>query len=103
MTGRSMGARDAQISLVLGVIAMIALPLSYQWVVRPATAPAFAASLILILEYGGLACAFVGFFFGRRARAAGDTSTGAIWGIRLAGAAVAGYLAILVFFASRSG
>lgn len=103
MTGRTTGLRDAQISLSLGLIAMIALPISYQWVIRPASAPAFAGSLIPILEYGGLVCSFAAFFFGRRARAAGDSSIGAVWGIRLAGAAVAGYLAILVFFVARSG
>ena len=82
---------------------MIALPMSYRWLARPGLDPQLASVLIPIAEFGGLACALIAFFFGRRARAAGDQSLGAVWGIRLGGAAVVGYFAILVVFAARFG
>lgn len=90
-------------ALVFGIVAMFALPLAYQWSFRPSSRPAGADTLIPILELGGIIAAAVALLLGRRARAAGDRTTGAVWAPRLGGAAVVGYMMTVVVLATRGG
>ncbi|HJP87933.1 MAG TPA: hypothetical protein VJ850_02735 [Candidatus Limnocylindrales bacterium] len=87
---------EARLAFALGVMAFFALPISYQWTFRPSSRPAGTDGLIPILELGAIIAAGAALLLGRRARAAGDRSTGAIWGPRLGAAAIVGY--VMVFF-----
>lgn len=82
---------------------MVALPVAYQWAFRPSTRPAGADGLIPILELVGILAATAALLLGRRARAAGDRTTGAVWAPRLGGAAIVGYVMTVVMLMSRSG
>lgn len=84
-------------------MAVIALPIAYQWTFRPASRPPGSDALIPILELGGILAATVALLLGRRARAAGDRSTGAVWAPRLSGAAIVGYVMTIVVRMSRPG
>jgi hypothetical protein len=70
--------------------------------VSPDVAGAGTDMLIPILELGGILAAGAALLLGRRARAAGDRSTGAAWAPRLGGAAIVGYVMTLVVTMSRS-
>jgi hypothetical protein len=94
---------QAQLGLVLGILAMLALPLAYQWTFRPSTRPPGADGLIPVLELGGILAAGAALLLGRRARAVGDRSTGAVWAPRLGGAAIVGYMMTVVILLSRGG
>jgi hypothetical protein len=94
---------QARLALAFGAMAMIALPIAYQWTFRPASRPPGSDVLVPLLEIGGVLAAAAGLLLGRRARAAGDRSTGAIWAPRLGGAAIVGYVMTLVVTISRGG
>jgi hypothetical protein len=83
-------------------MAMIALPIAYQWTFRPASRPPGSDMLIPILELGGVLAAGAALLLGRRARAGGDRSTGAVWAPRLGAAAIVGYVMTLVVTLSGS-
>ena len=78
---------------MLGVIAMVAIPLSFTLVGPIAT----------VVEFGGLIAALGAFLFGRRARLAGDVSTDAIWGPRLGAAALLGFFLLRLGAAAQLG
>jgi hypothetical protein len=92
----------ARLAFAFGVMAFFALPISYQWTFRPSSRPPGSDILIPLLELGGMVAAAVALLLGRRARASGDRSSGAVWGPRLGGAAMVGYVMSLVLLASRS-
>ena len=94
---------QARIGLAFGIVAMFALPLAYQWAFRPSSRPAGVEAVIPILELGGILAAAIALLLGRRARAAGDRSTGAVWAPRLGGAAIVGYMMTVVILVSRGG
>lgn len=79
------------------------MPIAYQWTFRPASRPAGSDVLVPILEIGGILAAAAALLLGRRARAAGDRSSGAVWGPRLGGAAIVGYVMSFVVLLSRGG
>ncbi|HEX2626934.1 MAG TPA: hypothetical protein VHL56_08525 [Candidatus Limnocylindrales bacterium] len=92
----------ARLAFALGVMAFFALPISYQWTFRPSSRPPGTDALIPLLELGGIIAAGAALLLGRRARAAGDRSTGAVWGPRLGGAAIVGYAMVFFILTSRS-
>ncbi|MBI2781731.1 MAG: hypothetical protein HYX55_08055 [Chloroflexi bacterium] len=94
---------QARLGLAFGAMAFIALPIAYQWTFRPASRPPGSEALVPILELGGILAAAAGLLLGRRARAAGDRSTGAVWAPRLGGAAIVGYVLTVVLVLSRGG
>jgi hypothetical protein len=94
---------QARVGLGLGALAMIALPIAYQWTFRPLTRPAGAEGLIPVLELAGIVAATLALLLGRRARAAADRSTGAVWAPRLGAAAIVGYAMTVVVLVSRGG
>lgn len=94
-------AMQAQVGFVLGVVAMFVMPLAYQWTFRPATNPLGSSGAVLAVEVLGIAAAAAALLLGRRARAAGDRSSGAVWAPRLGAAAMVGYVMTLVLMASR--
>jgi hypothetical protein len=93
-------ALPGQVGFVLGVVAMFVMPLAYQWTFRPATNPLGSAGAVLVVEVLGIAAAAAALLLGRRARAAGERSSGAIWAPRLGAAAMVGYVMTLVLAAS---
>ncbi|MEO5704254.1 MAG: hypothetical protein ABIR64_04580 [Candidatus Limnocylindrales bacterium] len=93
---------QARIGLAFGLLATVALPLAYQWTFRPSTRPPGSEALIQLMELAGILAASVALLLGRRARATGDRSTGAIWAPRLGGAAIVGYAMTIVVLMSRS-
>lgn len=82
-------------------MAFIALPISYQWTFRPSSRPPGSDVLVQLLELGGIVAAAVALFLGRRARAAGDRSSSAVWAPRLGAAAIVGYVMTLVLLMTR--
>lgn len=94
---------QARLGLALGAMAFIALPIAYQWTFRPASRPPGSDALVPVLELGGIVAAAAALLLGRRARAAGDRSTGAVWAPRLGGAAIVGYALTVVLVLSRGG
>jgi hypothetical protein len=74
---------------------MIAIPLSFTWVLEPGANPAGYGPLVSIFEFGGLIAALAAFLLGRQARARGDRSVAAVWGPRLGAAAMLGFLLLL--------
>lgn len=92
---------QARLGLAFGAMAMIALPIAYQWTFRPASRPPGSDLLVQLLEVGGVLAAAVGLLLGRQARAGGDRSTGAVWAPRLGGGAIVGYAMTLVVAISR--
>lgn len=94
---------EARIAFAFGALAFLALPITYQWTVRPASRPAGSELLLQVLELGGILAAAVALLLGRRARAAGDRTAGAVWGPRLGGAAIVGYAVFFVLLLSRPG
>lgn len=94
---------QARIGLAFGAMAIIALPIAYQWTFRPSSRPPASDILVPILELGGIVAAGVALLLGRRARATGDRSRGAVWAPRLGGAAIVGYGMTVVLLLSRSG
>lgn len=87
---------EARLGFAFGVMAFLALPIAYQWIFRPASRPAGSDILIPVLEFGGVLAAAAALLLGRRARAAGERSSGAVWAPRLGGAAIVGYAMTLV-------
>lgn len=92
---------EARIAFALGAMAFLALPIAYQWTFRPASLPAGAPWLAQVLELGGILAAAAALLLGRRVRAAGDRSSGAVWGPRLGGAAFVGYAIFFVLLLWR--
>lgn len=83
-------------------MAFFALPISYQWTFRPSSRPPGSDALIPVLELGAIVAAGAALLLGRRARAAGDRSTGAVWGPRLGAAAIVGYVMVFFVLMTRS-
>jgi hypothetical protein len=96
-------ALQAQAGFALGVVAMFVMPLAYQWTFRPASNPLGSAGAVLVVEGLGIVAAAAALLLGRRARAAGERSSGAVWAPRLGAAAMVGYVMTLVLMASRGG
>ena len=82
-------------------MAFLALPISYQWTFRPSSRPPGSELLVQLLELGGIIAAIVALFLGRRARAAGDRSSSAVWAPRLGAASIVGYAMTLVLVLAR--
>ena len=82
---------------------MFVLPLAYQWTLRPTSNPFSSEVAVAILEVVGIAAGAVALLLGRRARAAGERSSGAVWAPRLGAASMVGYVLTLVLFGSRGG
>ena len=91
---------QSQLAFALGALAFLALPIAYQWTFRPASRPPGSDILVPVLELGGLLAAAAALLLGRRARAAGDRSSGAVWGPRLGAAAIVGYAVFFVLMVS---
>lgn len=87
---------EARIGFAFGALAFLSLPIAYQWVFRPSSRPPGSDILVPVLELGGVLAAAAALLLGRRARAAGDRSSGAVWAPRLGGAAIVGYVLTLV-------
>lgn len=85
------------------MVALIAIPLSFTFVLEPGANPSGYGPIATIVEFGGLIAALGAFMFGRRARLAGDRSNEAIWGPRLGAAALVGFLLLLLGAASPAG
>jgi len=96
-------ALEARIGFALGAMAFLALPIAYQWTVRPESRPIGSDSLVQALELGAVLAAAAALFLGRRARAAADRSAGAIWAPRLGAAAIVGYAVFFVLLFARGG
>lgn len=77
-------------------MAFLALPITYQWTVRPLSRPPGSELLLQLVEVGAILAAGAALLLGRRARAAGDRSAGAVWAPRLGAATIVGYA--MVFF-----
>jgi len=92
----------ARIAFALGAIAFIALPMTYQWTFRPTSRPLGSELLVQLLELGAIIAAGAALLLGRRARAAGDRSSGAVWAPRLGGAAIVGYAMVFFLLVSRA-
>jgi len=92
---------QARIAFALGAAAFIALPVTYQWTFRPASRPFASEVIVQVLELAGILAAAAALLLGRRARAAGDRSSGAVWAPRLGAAAIVGYAMAFVFLMSR--
>lgn len=103
VAGTERPSLQARIGWAFGILATVALPLAYQWTFRPNTRPPGTEGLIQVMELAGIVAATIALLLGRRARAAGDRSTGAVWAPRLGGAAIVGYVMTLVVLMSRSG
>ena len=101
VTAADAAGLQARIAFALGAMAFLALPIAYQWTFRPASRPAGLDGLVQVLELGGILAAGAALLLGRRARAAGDRSSGAIWGPRLGAAAIVGYAIFFVLLVSR--
>ena len=84
--------RPASLALALGVIAMVAIPLSFTLAQGLGVNPSGSVPIATVVEFGGLIAALGAFMFGRSARRAGDRSNEAIWGPRLGAAALLGFL-----------
>lgn len=91
----------SRLAFALGAMAFIALPIAYQWTFRPSSRPPGSDVLVPLLEIGGVLAAAAALLLGRRARAAGDRTSGAVWGPRLGGAAIVGYAMAFVVLLSR--
>jgi len=89
-------ALEARIAFALGAMAFLALPITYQWTVRPQSRPPGSDILLQLIEIGAILAAAAALLLGRRARAAGDRSAGAVWAPRLGAASIVGYA--MVFF-----
>ena len=74
---------------------MVAIPLSFTWLLEPAANPSGFGPLVKAFEIGALIAALGAFMLGRQARRAGDRSDAAIWGPRLGAAAILGFLLLL--------
>jgi hypothetical protein len=94
---------QARVAFAFGILATVALPIAYQWTFRPSSRPPGTDGLIQVVELAGILAATAALLFGRRARAAGDRTTGAVWAPRLGGAAIVGYAMTVVVLISRSG
>lgn len=94
---------QARVALGFGFLATVALPVAYQWTFRPSSRPPGADGLIPMLELAGILAATAALLLGRRARAAGDRTTGAVWAPRLGGAAIVGYAMTVVVLIARQG
>lgn len=93
----------ASVALVLGALALVALPLSYLWLLSPNSNPSWFGVVIPIAEIGGLVAAVAAILLGRRARSAGNRSRAAIWGPRLAASGLGLYLLLLLVAFTRYG
>ena len=96
-------SREARIAFALGAVAFLALPITYQWTFKPASRPFESDGVVQVLELLGVLAAAAALLLGRRARAAGDRSSGAVWGPRLGGAAIVGYAMAFFVLMSRGG
>ena len=98
------GARaglEARIAVALGARAFMAVPIAYQLTSQPASLPAGAEGLAQLLGLGGIIAAAAALLLGRRARAAGDRSSSAVWGSRLGGTAILGFAMVFFLLMSR--
>lgn len=95
-------ALEARIAFALGAMAFLALPITYQWTVRPQSRPPGSELLLQVVELGAILAAGAALLLGRRARAAGDRSASAVWAPRLGAAAIVGYAMVFFLLASRT-
>jgi hypothetical protein len=58
-------SRDRR-AIALAAIAIVALPLSYGWLLSPGEDPPWLAPVIAVAEWGGLACASAAIWLSRR-------------------------------------
>jgi hypothetical protein len=93
----------ARVGFALGAMAFLALPITYQWTVRPQSRPPGSELLLQIVEVGAIVAAGAALLLGRRARAAGDRSAGAVWAPRLGAASIVGYAMVFFLLFSRGG
>ena len=98
--GRGAGS-DGRASLVLGAFAMVVTPMSFILATGSLPIAPIVAAVLPVLRYGGLGAAIAAIVLGRRARLAGDRSTGAVWGPRLGGAAILGFVVTVFGLASN--
>lgn len=95
-------ALEARIGFALGAMAFLALPITYQWTVRPQSRPPGSDLLLQLIEVGAILAAGAALLLGRRARAAGDRSAGAVWAPRLGAASIVGYAMVFFLLFSRT-
>jgi hypothetical protein len=85
------GATRERLALALAVIAFLALPVSYAWVLNPGRNPPWLPPVIAVAEWGGLACAVAAIWLAFRSRA-----PVAVWAKRIALGAILIYLAAFI-------
>ena len=98
------GARaglEARIAFALGALAFMAVPIAYQLTSRPASPPVGAEGFAQVLGLGGIIAAAAALLLGRRAWAAGDRSSSAVWASRLGGTAILGFAMVFFLLMSR--
>jgi len=86
----------ARVGFLLGLVGLLAWPLSYAWVPSAGHNPAWIGVVVPIAEWGAIACAIAAIVLGTRARRAGVTSITATLAPRL-GWLTLGLMAISAF------
>lgn len=82
MTGTETGDQ-ARLGLALGVVGLLAWPLSYAWIPNAGHNPTWIGLLVPLAELGSIAFAVAAIWLGTRSRRAGLTSVAATWAPRV--------------------
>jgi hypothetical protein len=86
----------ARVGFALGLIGLLAWPLSYAWIPSAGHNPDWIRVVVPLAEWGAIACAVTAIVLGRNARRAGVTSIAATLAPRL-GWLTLGLMAIAAF------
>ena len=90
------GVQLARVGFALGLIGLLAWPLSYAWIPSAGHNPDWIGVVVPLAEWGAIACAVTAIVLGRSARRAGVTSIAATLAPRL-GWLTLGLMAIAAF------
>jgi hypothetical protein len=85
-----------RLALFVGVVGLVAWPLSYAWIPNAGNNPAWILALVPVAEWGAVACAITAIWLGRRSRRAGVDSLPATWAPRV-GYLTLGLMAVTAF------
>lgn len=88
--------RQARVALLLGVVGLLAWPLSYAWIPSAGNNPDWIGVLVPVAEWGAIACAIAAIWLGNRSRRGTPGSRAGIWAPR-AGWLTLGLMAIAAF------
>jgi hypothetical protein len=75
--------RQDRLALFLGVVGLLAWPISYAWIPNAGHNPDWIGVIVPVAEWGAIACAVGALWLGIRSRRAGITSLGSIWAPRV--------------------